>query len=228
MESMQSLSTEFGELLGQLEFGVIHWNLVDKQASYWNSIAGVFFGLENPPDSIESFLACVNVLDRGQVQETIALALKSKGIKQYTYECRPESCEGRWLRHKGYIHRNTRGKALEVFELVTDISDMMRSMNAYIQSEQRRRIITQTISDAIVQLSTDLRILYATPSLERILGYSETDVIEESFLKFCVEDKRQELFKVLVEWADGLEDPPFYEFKAKNKNGDDVWLEVTG
>ncbi|BAU58659.1 diguanylate cyclase/phosphodiesterase domain 2 [Halorhodospira halochloris] len=68
-------------------------------------------------------------------------------------------------------HRNDSGEVVQFSTIIRDISDLKRAQQEVAESEQRFRLIANTISDAF-WLRKDNQILYVNPAYERIWGQS--------------------------------------------------------
>ena len=94
-------------------------------------------------------------------------------------------------------------------------------------SEERYRLLAENASDIIAQSDRDGNIVYASPSGERILGYSMDEVIGKHSMQFVLDEDRDWLQKVTAEYLlDNKGRPPkTVQYRVRHKNGQTVWLE---
>ncbi len=96
------------------------------------------------------------------------------------------------------------------------------------RSEERFRALTQRSSDLVTLLGATGVILYQSPAVERVLGYSPDELLGESAFDYVHPD---ELERVETGFAKGLEDPgrrPSVEYRFRHKDGSWRWLESVG
>jgi len=103
-----------------------------------------------------------------------------------------------------------------------------------IENEQRKtQILLENSSEVITIYKYNPEkgiylIDYVSPSVKRILGYSESQLRGKTDLDYIVQGKEvfQKMFEELVQFPD--ERHAAIQFLYKKENGDDIWLEATG
>lgn len=114
-----------------------------------------------------------------------------------------------------------------ILSLANDVTNQLKAEEKLKESEEKHRVLTENISDAILLLDKEGEILYQSPSAERISGYSFEDVREKSFTEFLVSD---ELFRGQLFLKEILENPNMpkqNQFKISHKKGHEIWIEGT-
>jgi len=76
------------------------------------------------------------------------------------------------------------GKIVEVIGSAVDITRIKKAEKALKESEERYRIIGQYSTDMILTLDSNYNISYASPSNQRVLGFSPEYLIGKNILKF--------------------------------------------
>ncbi len=94
--------------------------------------------------------------------------------------------------------------------------------------ESRYRALIEHAVDAVVILNKEGKPTYASPSIERVLGYTEAETLELSLYEVVHPD---ELPAIKLRMAECLEKPgislPVIQCRCKHKNGKWVWYEGT-
>ncbi len=89
-------------------------------------------------------------------------------------------------------------------------------------SEQRMSAIFENIQDTIYQTDIDGNILWATPSIERLLGYRLKDITGISIASLCASPADQEDFINAMEKNYGR--LQHYEKQLQHKDGKEIWV----
>lgn len=120
------------------------------------------------------------------------------------------------------------GEMTAVIEYVRDITARRRAEEALRESERRFRDIAECSLDWIWEVDAEGRYTYASPVVERVLGYSPEDVRGKFFYDFFHPDDRDRLkaeaFSVIGQKR------PFRNFVNRNvrRDGKVVWLQTSG
>jgi PAS domain S-box-containing protein len=81
------------------------------------------------------------------------------------------------------------GQVRETLEgLLVEIGDRTRAEGAARESEERVRVFVENALDVILVLDRDGHVLYASPSIEQLLGRTATDVIGKNWFDWVVPD----------------------------------------
>src|SRR5690606_1446127 len=83
-------------------------------------------------------------------------------------------------------------------------------------------------SEVITIYEKDGQIRYISPSVERILGYSQDEMIGQKDVKYIQgegADAFKGMFKTLL---DNPDEPVTVQYVYKTKNGGEIWIEATG
>ena len=118
----------------------------------------------------------------------------------------------------------------EVTGIATYSIDLTESREAQIkikQSEEWLRALVDNISDAITVLTSEERpaILYRSPSVERINGYSLQDIQGNTVLDLIHPDDRQKCAALFAQVYDNPGIPQYGEFRMLHKKGHTIWIE---
>jgi PAS domain S-box-containing protein len=121
--------------------------------------------------------------DISLVLDEFANAIRNRNNKNYesSFSCRVITRQG-WMR---YIH--VKGKGIDAngsFGIAQDITVQKESENAVLNSEQKFRLLAENSEDIISVHAADGTIWYLSPSVVKVLGYEEEEVIGRSILEY--------------------------------------------
>ena len=95
-------------------------------------------------------------------------------------------------------------------------------------SEERYRALTQYASDLVTVMETSGIVRYQSPAIERMLGYSQEELLGKNAFDYVHPDDLQ---RVKMAYDEGLKDPglhPSAEYRFRHKDGSWRWLESVG
>ena len=99
---------------------------------------------------------------------------------------------------------------------------------ALIESERYFRTLTEQSSDIIVLIDIETRLLYASPSLERILGFSPDEILGQRMFELLHPDDLEPVLRTVM---DGIGIPGAIrrlEYRFRHKSGSWRYLEGVG
>jgi diguanylate cyclase (GGDEF)-like protein/PAS domain S-box-containing protein len=109
-----------------------------------------------------------------------------------------------------------------------DVTIAHRDAQALRDSEQLFRLLAENSSDAISRLSPDLKVLYASPSIHNIVGYTSEELVGTYPMNSVHPDDRPGLHAI---YLDALENPAQATtalYRRQHRDGHYVWCETTG
>src|SRR5205085_6651654 len=99
---------------------------------------------------------------------------------------------------------------------------------AFRQSEERFRTLIQHSADAIELLTEDGTIIYASASLQRVLGYEPEECIGTNIFSYIHPDDAAYVSGKLRALLQAPDTQVTAEFRVRYKNDSWVWIEATG
>ncbi|AEV32647.1 PAS domain S-box [Owenweeksia hongkongensis DSM 17368] len=111
--------------------------------------------------------------------------------------------------------------------LIEDVSDQMQSRDRLIESERRFKALVQNGSDIIALLSANAKLLYISPSIERVLGLKQEGVMDTSLFDFLHPDDVPLMQKTHADLPNATHQIKVGPYRVKNTDGDWRWLETT-
>ena len=138
---------------------------------------------------------------------------KDGKTKWIDHVCQPVREEGRYIGTRGCNR---------------DITERKRAEDAARASDVRFRSLIQNASDIIRILDREGRIIYDSPSSEKILGYPPGYTLGKSPLEFMHPDDRARMEKELGEVYDSKNPGTMSEFRLRKADGEYLEVESTG
>lgn len=111
---------------------------------------------------------------------------------------------------------------------IRDISDRKRAQLELEQREQRFRALVEKSWSGVALLDSELAFTYVGSSTQRLLGYSERELMQTSFLGYIHPRDRQQAREVFIELAATANREAHAELRFLHKNGTWIWLEAFG
>ncbi|NTU53013.1 MAG: PAS domain S-box protein [Chlorobiaceae bacterium] len=128
---------------------------------------------------------------------------------------------GEWFSVSAYCTKDNYFTIL--FDVITQRKETEKSLR---ESEHKFRTITEQISEIVFVTEFSGNVRYISPSIEKIAGYRQADVVGHNFLEFLTEDeipRAQEKFMNAI--SNHLHSEVF-ELKYKKKDGSDLYGEI--
>jgi len=146
----------------------------------------------------------------------------------------PQTCELRLIRGDDrtlYVRmesapvRNGIGDLIHIWSALIDVTEQKQAGQSLRESKERFRLIAETSADIIFQLDPEGLILYCSPSVEKILGYTPANVegtpLVNYILPYDARKARVNFQKLILG-----EKIRFFELDVLAKSGTSVPLEV--
>lgn len=109
-----------------------------------------------------------------------------------------------------------------------DITDYKTAVKAALESEEKFRRLIENATDGIMIMDKDGNIVYASSSVEIILGYKTNELIGTNFIKYIYKD---DVYYIMNKFKKSLVDPQYrntIEFRGIDKNKKIKYLEGIG
>lgn len=125
--------------------------------------------------------------------------------------------------------RNADNKITGLACFSKDITDLMAKRMELVASEKRYRALVENGVDVIAILSTEGKAKYVSPSITKVLGYSELEAMHMNLFDFLHPDDVPKIFKRMeeVRFIPQGNSLPSHNFRIKHQNGSWRWVEST-
>lgn len=95
------------------------------------------------------------------------------------------------------------------------------------RAEARFASLVKNSSDVVIVIGADTSIRYATPSVERILGYDPSELENQPFVDLIIPGDREAVLTTVLDSTLDIEEPSApLEFRIRRRNGDPCFVEV--
>jgi PAS domain S-box-containing protein len=115
--------------------------------------------------------------------------------------------------------------AVALRRLEKEISERRRAEEALRRSEEKYRLLIQNSNDAIF-IAQDGVIKFPNLKTEKLLEYSADELARIPFVNHIHPDDRAMVVENHTRRLKGESLPSTYAFRARNKSGEDVWVEI--
>lgn len=176
------------------------------------------------------FTALVHPDDLEPVMQAMRDHLSGREARYHgDYRIRAATGDYQWFRDVGGItRRHPDGSPGTVTGIVIDITAAKEAEDAIRATETRFRALIQNSSDLIRILDADGRILYESPSAERILGYPEGSLLGTDPLELVHPDDLERVRNDLKEVYERTNPGIPTEFRIRKADGEYLWVDTIG
>ena len=196
----------------------------------WNETYARLYG--RPPESSKSWQWWVDRIhpaDRERTTEGLRAAIDGSE-STWTCEYRFQRAGGAWayIYDRAHISRDPLGSALRVIGVMLDLTERKQAEAELRVSEERFRRVFEEGPLGLGLVGRNYRFEKVNGALCRMLGYSEEELIQKSFVDITHPDdvsKDVELAERLFKNA-----IPFYKLRKRylKKSGEIIWTDLTG
>lgn len=231
-EALQKSQERLQLALEAAEVGIWDWNMVTGEAYFsdgWAQMLG--YQPDEIAPSFEAWQALIHPQDQPRIQAAITAHVEQG--QPYELEHRLRAKDGRWLwvltRGK-VVRRDADGRPLRMAGTHRDVNDTRLMQEALRESEERHRIISNTISDYAysyqVHEDQSLSKDWSTQAFYDITGYTTDEMDGDGWTRIIHPDDIRIAEKRFERLLQGTVDVT--EFRIITKSGEVRWLRDHG
>jgi PAS domain S-box-containing protein len=121
---------------------------------------------------------------------------------------------------------NKKGNATEYIHLMKDITDYNKISEALKENEEKFRALANSTTAAIFIYQNN-KFVYGNPATYELTGYSENEFLTLNFWDVVHPDFREFVKERGLNRLKGIPQPPNYDFKIVQKNGESRWIKFS-
>jgi PAS domain S-box-containing protein len=132
-----------------------------------------------------------------------------------------------WLDTYLYADFDPEGNLVAINQICIDITGQKNTQEALRASDKRFKALIENSTDMVTLLDKNAVILYDSPSIERILGYTLEEKIGRNGFEFIHPDDVEMTRKTFEEIINSSSSAENIRYRIKHKNGHWLWVETT-
>ncbi len=134
-----------------------------------------------------------------------------------------------WLTTKVPLREPCRtGRNLEriigVVSVSIEITELKKAQQALRESDERYRLLANSMDDLVILVAPDGRRLYISPSITRVTGYSTAEILAQDFRTRTHPDDMERMERNFS--ANVAGENTQIEYRLRHKSGEYIWLDV--
>jgi PAS domain S-box-containing protein len=174
--------------------------------------------------AFEEFVGMLHSDDRKLLHEAYVRAVEPSGLSEFEISYRIIRPDGavRWIAARGkgiFSGAGSQRKPVRLTGTVQDITERKLAEEALRASEARFRALIENISDAIMLLDANLKVVYSSTGTQRILGYSPDEIMGRTGKDFCHPENLASLEQLLEESVRNPGKPVTGSARIRHKDG---------
>ena len=133
-----------------------------------------------------------------------------------------------WLSTSKVPLRNEQNKIIGLVGIGRNITQQKKLVDQLFETEQRLSKIIQSSSDWIWEVDQQGLYIYASDSIEKILGYTAAEIMGKTVFDFLSPSSRDQAVATIIEVSGNQKDIVDEETWYRHKNGEDICLLTNG
>jgi PAS domain S-box-containing protein len=198
----------------------------DNKFIYGNEYSARITGYDVKDMMGKNFWEIVHPDYRDIARQRGSARLKGEEVQgRYELKILDKKGNEKWLDYTGKTI-NFQGKPA-VLGIAYDITELKRTQHALIDSEQKYRTLIENMSEVILYVDTEDKIIFVNDNAIDMFGYSKKELIGSIANELLVEDSYREFMKEKIRLRrHGFADR--FEVMMKKKSGESIWVEISG
>ncbi len=168
-----------------------------------------------------NFCACFTEPEKAY--ELCEQALREETVTDFPLAIRHRNGAVTDVLYNATVYRNEAGEVVGVFTAARDITERKQAEARLAESEQRFRAFVENANDIIYSHRPDGVLVYVSPNITEMLGYSVDEVIGRNFFEFVHPDDFPVCHELIEQIFRGRQKHEGLEYRLRNKHGGWQW-----
>lgn len=164
--------------------------------------------------------------DKHIIQANYALMYAGKSFS-HAHRIKAKDGTIRWIESKLTPTLGADGSVIRIDGITSDITAQKEAEEERLNIETRYRKLIEKSHDGISLLAADGRLLYVSPSVEHILGYTTAELIDTDPGDLTHPDDKDALVALLMDLFRRFGESARAVYRMKNKSGEWRWISST-
>ncbi|MGI6711377.1 MAG: PAS domain S-box protein [Bacillota bacterium] len=169
-----------------------------------------------------SYTSIIYEEDREFVYRTVQKGIEKKQPYKLDYRLVHASGTIRWISENAQGVFDDEGNFLFIIGIIIDVTEYKKTEEALYRSEAKYRSLVENLNEIVYLLDTNTRILYVSPNIEALSGYSLDELNGKSFIDFVHPEDKAERIEEFHKALAGKNKATEYRFLTKEKNC--IWI----
>ena len=168
---------------------------------------------------------------RDYFDETFQELMSGTVRPEYEFQFVHKSGEVRWASQRVVLQKREDGEAIAIEGIATDITDRKRAEEQLRASEEQYRFLAENTTDVIWTMDDDYRLIYATPSVVELTGYSQKQLAGTN-LEEIIFPESWEVMRLAKENRRKAEEQGDFDYISRlemefmHRDGQRLWVET--
>jgi PAS domain S-box-containing protein len=210
--------------------GLGHWRLeLNSGVISWSPQMYAVYGLDrDKPLDIDQARALIHPDDR-EATDAMVMAAVEHGVGWDAVLTRVVRRDGqtRYLRGSAVVECDTEGRPVTLVGTLVDVTGFQTAIREAEDAREQYKLLSDNANDLVLRCDCEGRVLYASPSVERLTGYPAEDIVGRAWCSLLhPEDGERVRNAVQAQIAQGVTrraDP--LEYRFAHQSGAVLWFE---
>lgn len=209
------------------KLGIWDWSITDNILT-WDDRTYEILGIQKTANSnvFETWSENLHPEDKERVIEEVNAALRNEKKYETTFRTIKTNGEIVFIKADGLVLFDTNGIPYRMIGMNNDITKAIQYEEKIKQSEEKLRALIENISDGIVLIDENFNLIYQSPAVERIVGYTLKDREGKKAIDFVHPDDIKSCIQQYETAKNNPGSPILSQYRTRHKNGNYIWIEV--